>query len=368
VGDYTRRLAGELVRQGHPCVILALNDSDVNEAVFETQRREDAAIPVLRLPRMTGLANRVILARKWLGDLKPDWISLQYVCYGFHPKGLAWRWNAAFSKLNGLCSRRHLSLHELWIEPPPLRHWFIGMGQRLIIRDLCARVCPRIVTTTIPLYKRWLSGLGVAAELLPLFGNIPKTSRDDGHVAKLLQKAGSVIVQRPRSTFLNGVLFGGVQSPFNPGPLNEWLAQLQSRSNKSIILSFVGRNGPGCDGLVKSLVGNERRNFEVILLGEQSVDVISQVLQYADFGISTCGSKRIGKSGTFAAMREHGLPVVLADGEIDPALQRSGPPVLQFSADGSVDAAVKPATSLLTELGLKHTAGELLRLWKSATA
>jgi hypothetical protein len=364
VGDYCRRLGSELVGLGHDVSLIALNDRWHKDGC----NRADGNVSVLRCGASVSLSRKVEIAGQALKHFSPDWLSLQYVCYGYHPKGLAWRWNSAFANLNRLCSHRHLSMHELWIEPPPLRHWAIGMGQRWIIRNLCSRFCPRIVTTSTSSYKRRLSSVGVTAEVVQLFGNIAKASRNDENVMNLLRKAGSEIVQRKRATFLNGVLFGAIHSDFDARPLIEWLKQIQIHTSKAVLLSIVGRNGSVRDRLIKTFTSNERHDFEVMLLGEQSAEVVSQVLQFANFGISTCSSEKIGKSGTFAAMREHGLPVVLADGELDPALQRSGPPVLQFKAASSGYAVINHTQPLYTELGLAHTTRELLRLWERAIA
>src|ERR1700679_2438430 len=88
VGDYTRRLAGELIRQKHPSVIIGLNDTKISEIMSGSQEMEGTPIPVLRLPSMLPWKERETIARKWLNDFDPDWVSLQYVCFGFHIKGL----------------------------------------------------------------------------------------------------------------------------------------------------------------------------------------------------------------------------------------------------------------------------------------
>jgi hypothetical protein len=48
----------------------------------------------------------------------------------------------------------------------------------------------------------------------------------------------------------------------------------------------------------------------VQVLGEQPTERISQALQTASVGLSTNPVALVEKSGTAAAMREHGLPVV----------------------------------------------------------
>jgi hypothetical protein len=54
-----------------------------------------------------------------------------------------------------------------------------------------------------------------------------------------------------------------------------------------------------------------RRGVEVIVTGEQDADAISGILSRADFGIAPHPWALIGKSGAAAAMREHGIPVLV---------------------------------------------------------
>src|ERR1019366_978591 len=88
VGDYARRLAGELIRQGHSCVAVALNDPHIHKTMFEQQEIEGNSISTLRLSGVAPWSKRTVEARNWLDGFNPDWISLQYVPFGFHPKGL----------------------------------------------------------------------------------------------------------------------------------------------------------------------------------------------------------------------------------------------------------------------------------------
>jgi hypothetical protein len=108
---------------------------------------------------------------------------------------------------------------------------------------------------------------------------------------------------------------------------------------------------------------------EVVSIGEQSEEIISQALQFADFGINTGSPELLGKSGTFAAMREHGLPVVVADGELDSTLlQSSVAPVVQFSTNGSVTAVMNYLRPADPEAGVKAATGDLVRLFEEVTS
>jgi hypothetical protein len=370
VGDYTRRLAGECVRQGHSSVILALNDSHIQEAAFESQEMEGTSISVLRLPGMIELDNRAIMACEWVEDLKADWLSLQYVCYGYHPKGLSWRWNHIFAQLGSRFRHRHLMFHELWIgenRHPPLRQRLIGMPQRWIVCAMHRRFRPKVVTTSMRLYQRRLAHRGITANLLPLFGNIPMAQRDDEHIARLLCAKGSRFAQMPRATFLNGVVFGPVQLEFHVDQLIRWLMELRTQVAKPLLLNMVGRINKASARLAEQVGTLAPDAIEVVMLGEQSEKTISQALQFADFGINTHFPENLGKSGTLAAMREHGLPVVVAVGELDPTVLENGPsPVLQFSTENCAKAIINCSRHVNSEGGVIGTAAKLIRLFGKA--
>jgi hypothetical protein len=87
VGDYARRLAGELIRLWHPTVIVGFNDSEAQERAVELQEIEGVPVSVLRLPNGMPWKDRATMARKWLDGFNSDWVSLQFVPFGFHPKG-----------------------------------------------------------------------------------------------------------------------------------------------------------------------------------------------------------------------------------------------------------------------------------------
>jgi hypothetical protein len=373
VGDYTRRLAAECIRQGHPGIILGLNDSRVHEqALFETQSLGGVSISILRLPSAIPVSDRLIIAHKWLGSFRPDRISLQYVCYGYHPRGLAWRWNSALAGLGALARHRHLMFHELWIGPPPMHRQFIGWAQRHVIRELSRCFRPDVVTTSLSSYQRRLSRAGIMAEVLPLFGNITVAPRSDDRMIGLLRAGGSRLVQKSRANFLNGVLFGTIHPDFDEASLIRWLAELQSRSGKPVLLSLIGRAGTAAERFTNQLNRSLPEILEVVSLGEQPEEIISQALQFADFGINTGSSEFLAKSGTFAAMQEHGLPVVLGDGELGyMSLRNDAPPVLQFSNDDSFATILNNLSTSRIECratSVTYTAANLIRRFESTTA
>jgi len=64
VGDYTRRLAAELVRQGHFSAVVSLNDKYISDVFNDIQQSEGTKLAVLRLPSVWPMKARIGYAKK----------------------------------------------------------------------------------------------------------------------------------------------------------------------------------------------------------------------------------------------------------------------------------------------------------------
>jgi hypothetical protein len=126
VGDYTRRLAGEMIRQGHRASILSINDKDVTNSCEEVQDDYGTKIQTLRLPSNKNYSQKIESAKEFLELIKPDWLCLQYVPFSFHPKGLHFGLADMLSKI-GKGRKWHIMFHELWI----------GMDTRSSLKSSC---------------------------------------------------------------------------------------------------------------------------------------------------------------------------------------------------------------------------------------
>src|ERR1700682_2918463 len=114
VGDYTRRLAGDLVRHGQDVGIVALRDNYIKTEFNGFQDVEGIDLPVLRLPSDRLTANAFKRAGEWIEIFNPEWLSLQFVPFSFHAKGLPLRFVRLFSML-GKGRNWHVMVHELWV-------------------------------------------------------------------------------------------------------------------------------------------------------------------------------------------------------------------------------------------------------------
>jgi len=295
VGDYTRRLAGELIRQGHACRMIALNDRYVEKGKGLDQVESQDGVPTLRLPAAASWSARIKAARLWSGEFKADWISLQFVPYSFHPRGLPFELG---KRLKPIAPKGnwHVMFHELWIgmeQGSPARQQVAGFLQRVIIRRLVRNLDTKAIHTQSRFYQHQLSTLDLSAMLLPLFGNIPVFPTDPSFT--------------PSPDSIQLIHFGVIRPSV---PLESFVRELASVSksvNRTPKFCLVGRSGLETDRWKHVF---ESAGIEFTVYGEQSACVISRLLHEADVGIITTPIALAEKSGAFAAMCEHGLPVM----------------------------------------------------------
>jgi len=311
VGDYVRSLAETCILQGHECQMIALNDPHISETARSVDPAGGAKLVSLRLPATLPWPERIKQAAAFRAPFQPDWQSFQFVAYGHHNQGIIWRLARHFQSLfEGF--PLHIMFHELWIGMPPeapLKHRLVGALQRLSIRRMVALAKPQRVTTSNPLYVEALRRAGVTATLLPLFGNIPIVERDGA--PDFYAKLGDAgITAENRTAWWVGLFFGGLYPEWKPEPFLGILRSAAQKSGKRICLLSLGR--VGAPGL--KLWGQLQRDYpdvSFLTLGEQSTDLVSILMQASDFGIAASPWDLIGKSGSAAAMAEHGLPVIV---------------------------------------------------------
>src|SRR5271168_574276 len=95
-------------------IILGLSDPHTPNELMQQQEIKGVNISVLRLPRATSWTERITTANEWLNSFNPDWVSLQFVSYAFHPKGLVHGLARKMAPL--LAGRRlHIMFHEIWL-------------------------------------------------------------------------------------------------------------------------------------------------------------------------------------------------------------------------------------------------------------
>ncbi|MBC7888330.1 MAG: hypothetical protein H7Z13_10620 [Ferruginibacter sp.] len=302
VGDYTRRLAGEMIRQGHQAGIIALNDLHLSTAFNGEQQSDGMVLPVLRLPSLWLPSERFQHAGLWIDDFNPEWLSLQFVPFSFHPRGLTFGISRSLLRL-GKNRKWHIMFHELWVgmhRHAPKKEVIWGYVQRRLIFSLITKLKPTLIHTQSSLYRAQIAQLGFEAVLLPLFSNIPITAN------------GEVFFDKPaepgyKKQKISMVLFGGIHKG---GPVEPFAREVKAYSKKTgvpVSLIILGRGGSEQQHWEEAW---KKQELEVVLMGEQSPVEISTILRRASYGITTTVLWKVEKSGSVAAMVEHGLKVI----------------------------------------------------------
>jgi len=307
VGDYIRRLAGELSRREHTVGAVAINDAVVDARCEEKQATESAPLVALRFPRSLPRHERIAQAARWIGEFKPDWVSLQFVCFGLQTKGLVSGWTPLFNKL---CHtyRVHWMFHELWVGGPQWHNKLLGRLQKRGILAMYRTLEPVVTHTSNEPYARMLRRCGIQAEILPLHGNIPIATESDWR-SQLNQALG--ISDDQRAGWLILGIFGTIQIELRT---SDWFARVLDwavANSRRVALLGIGRiTSPG-NILWAKLINQYADQASFYHFGEQPPAHISQYLSFIDYGIATGFASISGKSGTIAAMLEHGKEVLV---------------------------------------------------------
>jgi len=304
VGDYTRRLCIELQSEGHNVAVAAINDkhissiSDSTVTNFTHLTDVNEGFPVFRLPGNVSKNIQQEYLEQWIKQFDPEWLSLQFVSFSFHPKGLDVRLSKLLRKV-GKGRKWHIMFHELWVGMTNERsnkEWIWGLLQRHLIKSLILQLNPKIIHTHTQVYKMQLEKIGAEVILLPLFSNIPIF-----YPEKIREK---LISETRINNRIKIIIFGGIHVG---GPIKELAKEAKKYcdiKNVSIELIVAGRNGSEGENWKREW---ESAGLNITQLGEQSEERISEILAEASFGIFTTPISLVEKSGSVAAMREHGL-------------------------------------------------------------
>jgi hypothetical protein len=343
VGDYTRELATECGRRGHPAFLMSLNDPWIKTPVKAIPPDTDTSS--LRLGPHQSWVDRVTAARAFVAEAGPDLISLQLVLYSFHPAGLSFALPRLLRAIIGPIAVQ-VMLHELWLGEQTgarLKTRVFGFCQRKIIEGVVKKLACRVTHTSNSAYTRLLNRRGIAAKLLPLFGSVP------------IVRVENVL---PRNhTVLRLGIFGSVHPEWSP---DEMFAELKLLG-RPIQLSHIGRIGPG-ESVWTDLTERYGSEIEFVRLGERSLDKISRFFSYLDFGVSTTPLALIGKSSCVAAMLDHGLPVIVNRDDVRfRGVPKAGFSELLLPVDQHFLERVKSARRRTPESRLPHVAEQFLR-------
>jgi hypothetical protein len=300
VGDYSRRFGVELIRQGHNVSLIALHDHYVLQEIEELQVSDGIPIAILRISNHVEDRERFLIAKNFIGTKDPEWISLQFVPFAFQEKGLPFKL-ASQLKILGEGRKWHIMFHELWVgmsKGSSFKHLLLGRMQKHLVKDMLIKLKPAKTHTQTQLYKLQLAYLKVHADYLPLFSNIPDLSKNTSTInlnSEASRGSGSIAI------------FGTIHPNAPVEDLAFDIARYCRERNKKIIVNFIGRVGAEQHHWVEVMTS---AGVTLKVWGEQPSEMISSLLKESLIGVSTTSLSHIEKSGTVAAMLEHGLTVL----------------------------------------------------------
>lgn len=298
VGDYTRRLCGEIFKTGHQTQILSLCDNQCSSFYSEKQEINKTQIVVHRIPLSTSNNQRCIWSLDVLNNFQPDWISLQFVPYSFNPKGLPFWLPSFLKKLKGNY-RWHIMFHELWIGMDlnsTFKSKCIGSLQKGLVLKILKGKERIIINTQTDLYQSKIAALGYNAQILPLFSNIIKNRESN-------------LKSKTDELELKFCIFGSIH---HGAPVEEFINELKqclllSKETRALKFIFIGNCGIAIEEWKQVLLANNI-NFEIT--GFVTDEEISILLSGCQYGISTTPYILSQKSGSLAAMFDHQLAVL----------------------------------------------------------
>jgi len=307
VADYTLRLAAALRRRGIGVRVLSWQEVTLRSPKITA---ESLCIPA-HLPVRAKLAH----AKHFLSGFSPDVISLQFVPYAFDPRGFPVDLARQLAPLIGSIPL-HIFVHELWVLPfmrASLPYRILGpTAQKAVILQTLRELNPKRIHTSLPLYHQLLQKEGLpVGQLLPLPGNIPLYS---------LSQA-----PHPEHADRNVRHLGFTFSIFDSAPLDSFcqqLVELQLQTQLSLTLTSAGNLSNTTIRRWKKLTRRFGHVIHFERLGHLAQREASYYLQSLDFLVSAYSPTFWMKSGTVAAAREFGKPVVLIS---PPELSQNSP-------------------------------------------
>lgn len=302
VGDYSRALAGELAKSGHECLAIGLNQAGPYPWIEAFP--ESSMMPAIAEAANASPSSRLAAAQELVRRFDPAVVSFQYVSYAFARRGLTWNVGRHFREIAG--NRLvELNSHELWSGfdvAASLHDRIQGHAQYRLYRRFLRQLRPDVIHVSNPTYVEMFRQIGKHAILSPLVGNVPVTDAPP--------PPGTEGFEDMAERVWRVLFFGSIYVEWPPEPLMTRLIAAANRAGRRLIAISAGRIGPG-GPVWQRMIAEHGEDCRFVLLGERPAETISGLINGSDFGVSTSPMCLIGKSGTVAAMLEHGLPVIV---------------------------------------------------------
>lgn len=298
VGDYTRALVQELANMGMQCCMVSINDH-YQEVIKEEN--------IIRISSKSSIREKRDCINQIIQDFKPTLISLQFVPYSFHSKGIIRSYLPIFKEISKIIAF-HIMFHELWVDidpNPTIKTRIVGYLQKRYIKALVKKTKPLLITTSNPYYERLLKKNNIETKKLPLLSNIPLQRNLDYRDVELIFECSL----EDKKNMVIACFFGSIYDGWNYIEYIENLLLKIKTINKRLMIISIGNMGKS--GIWEKMVEYFSGRIQFRTSGQVNPKIVSTLLSCSDIGISTTPAHLIAKSGSFVAMVQHGLSVML---------------------------------------------------------
>ncbi|MDT0642503.1 hypothetical protein RM553_06620 [Zunongwangia sp. F363] len=309
VGDYVSRLAFNLSKEGFTSGVIALNDRFVPEIKIEERTDDNIKYYVLRIPSGCNSGQKISTAEEWINSFSPEWVSLQYVGFGFNKYGLPLELLNLRKTLGNY--HFHLMFHELWCgaaKESKIKERILGSLQKIFIRKLSATLNPREVFTNTQTSLQNLRKIGVQSKLTPVFSNIPTDKRgSDEQWNRILEDKCLRQVTDKKEDWLILGFFGTVYRYMDIEGLLISATKAATGLGKQIGILSIG-HGRGQE------IGKMAKNINAAYwqTGALDASLINRAMALVNLGVVTTRIDGLDKSGSAIAWLERGIPVVIS--------------------------------------------------------
>jgi glycosyltransferase involved in cell wall biosynthesis len=175
VGDHTFHLAQNFLDKGHEIFIICLNENKTDKASREM------IYPVVKKWNWDGILTTITFIRK----IQPDWVVVQFVPHGFHPKGLPFALFFLYQKIVKINIPILTIFHEIRIRPEAGVAKRIASFSQTVLANRLAKMSKKVVTSIdfyAQLLHRWQSKLTIipiGSNVLPIETPQNKVKTDD---------------------------------------------------------------------------------------------------------------------------------------------------------------------------------------------
>jgi len=307
VGDFARTLARACAALGHETRLVSVREQAVpGEKSAETGE--------LRLRDVFENFDEAKALAQWLREFQPDWVSVQYTPFGFHPQGLGARRAKALRELLPAGARRQIMLHEIWLQPGrdgALRHRALGWAQKRSVDAWAGWGWhPALIHTQARLHRARLEARGFAAELQPLCSNFPRAGISPAAARAKVAEGLRANGQQPDEAALWIGHFGAFHAlNWNFGEFAKKMAARTDWHGRRICFLALGRSMAAQIEYDKAARAAPQAEF--CFVGELEEADVPVALAACDAGFTSTPWDIFEKSGAVAAWRGADVPVLV---------------------------------------------------------